>query len=64
MHELKARGLPSKFINIIKEGYENFCCRVLHEGQLSDPIKTSSGAQTGMPSVTNVVPAGFGQGTA
>jgi hypothetical protein len=41
--ELKVRGLPSKFINIIKEGYEDFCCRVLHEGQISDPIKTSSG---------------------
>jgi hypothetical protein len=45
--ELKARGLPSKFINIIKEGYEDFCCRVLHEGQLSDPIKTSSGVRQG-----------------
>ena len=40
--ELKVRGLPSKFINIIKEGYEDFSCRVLHEGQLSDSIKTSS----------------------
>ena len=41
--ELKVRGLPSKFMNTIKEGYEGFCCRVLHEGQLSDSIKTSSG---------------------
>ena len=45
--ELKARGLPSKFINIIKEGYEDFCCRVLHEGELSDSIKTSSGVRQG-----------------
>ena len=45
--ELKVRGLPSKFINIIKDGYEGFCCRVLHEGQLSDPIKTSSGVRQG-----------------
>jgi len=30
--ELKVRGLPSKFTNIIGEGYENFGCRVLHEG--------------------------------
>ena len=43
--ELKDRGLPSKFINIIKEGYEEFSCRVLHEGQLSDSIKTSSGVR-------------------
>jgi hypothetical protein len=41
--ELKVRGLPSKFISIIKEGYENFCCRVIHKGQVSDQIKTSSG---------------------
>ena len=39
--ELKVRGLPSKFITKIKEGYNDFCCRVQHEGQLSDPIKTS-----------------------
>jgi len=39
--ELKVRGLPSKFMNIIKEGCEDFSCRVLHEGQLSDSIKTS-----------------------
>jgi len=41
--EIKVRGLPSKFMNIIKEGYEDFSCRVLHEGQPSDLIKTSSG---------------------
>jgi hypothetical protein len=41
--ELMVRGLPSKFINIIREGYEDFCCRVLQEAQLSDPIKTPSG---------------------
>jgi len=45
--ELKVRGLPSKFINIIKEGYEGFSCRVMHEGQLSDSIKTTSGVRQG-----------------
>jgi hypothetical protein len=45
--ELKVRGLPSKFINIIKEGYEDFRCRVIHEGQISDQIKTSSGVRQG-----------------
>ena len=44
---LKVRGLPSKFINIIKEGYEDFNCRVLHENQVSDSIKTSSGVRQG-----------------
>ena len=47
MDELKVRGLPRKFINIIKEGYESFSCSVLHEGQLSDPIKTTSGVRQG-----------------
>jgi hypothetical protein len=45
--ELRVRGLPSKFVNIIRDGSEDFCCRVLHEGQLSDPIKTSSRVQQG-----------------
>jgi hypothetical protein len=42
--DLKFRGLPGKFINIIKEGYEDFSCRVLHEGQLSDSIKQHQGS--------------------
>jgi len=45
--ELKVRGLPSKFTNTIKEGYEDFSSRVLHEGQLSDLITTSSGVRQG-----------------
>jgi hypothetical protein len=45
--ELSVRGHPGKFINLIREGCEDFCCRVLHEGQLSDPIKTSSGFRQG-----------------
>lgn len=45
--ELRIRGLPGKYINIIREGYENFSCKVLHEGQLSEPIITSLGVQQG-----------------
>jgi hypothetical protein len=45
--KLRVRGLPSEFINIITEGYEDFCCRILYEGQLSDPVKTSSGVRQG-----------------
>jgi hypothetical protein len=40
-------GLPSKCINIIKEGCEDFCRRVSHEEQPSDPIKISSGVRQG-----------------
>jgi len=59
--ELKVRALPSKFINIIKEGYEDFRCRVIHEGQISDQIKTSSGSDR---DVFCHHPAGFGWGIA
>jgi len=45
--ELKFRGLPSKFMNIIKEGYEDFNCRVLYESQVCDSMKTSSGVRQG-----------------
>jgi len=45
--ELKVKGLPSKFINMIKEGYEDFNCRVLHENQVSDSIRMSSGVRQG-----------------
>jgi len=45
--KLKVRGLPSKFINIIKEGYKDFNCRALHENQVSDTIKMSSGVRQG-----------------
>jgi hypothetical protein len=30
--ELRVRGLPSKFMYIIKEGYKDYCCKILHEG--------------------------------
>jgi hypothetical protein len=45
--ELRVRGLPRKFINVIRKDYKDFCCGVLHEGQLSDSIKTSSGFRQG-----------------
>jgi hypothetical protein len=36
--ELKARGLPSEFLNLIKEGYN----RIHHNGYLSEPFLATS----------------------
>jgi hypothetical protein len=44
---LRERGLPNKFINLIKEGYNHFSCRVLHNGQLSELFTTISGVRQG-----------------
>ena len=44
---LKNRGVPDKIINIIKKLYDGFKCRVLHNGQLSDPFLTVSGVRQG-----------------
>jgi hypothetical protein len=44
---LRERGLPNKFINLIKEGYNHFRYRVLHNGQLSEPFTTISGVRQG-----------------
>jgi hypothetical protein len=41
------RGLPKKFINLIKEGYNGFQCRVLHNGQLKETFQTISGVCQG-----------------
>jgi hypothetical protein len=46
--ELKeARGLPSKFLNLINEGYNSFSCRIYHNGHLSEPFLTTSGIRQG-----------------
>jgi hypothetical protein len=42
---LRETGLPVKIINIIKEGYNMFNCRVLHDGQMSPPFDTVSGVR-------------------
>jgi hypothetical protein len=39
--ELKARGLPSKFLHLINESYNSFSCRIYHNGHLSEPFLPS-----------------------
>jgi hypothetical protein len=45
--ELKARGLSSKFLNLIKEGYNSCRCRIYHNGHLSELFLTTSGGRQG-----------------
>jgi hypothetical protein len=41
------RGFPQKFINLIKESYNSFQCRVLHNGQVTELFQTNSGLRQG-----------------
>jgi hypothetical protein len=44
---LTNKGLPHKFVNLIKEGYNGYKCRILHEGTLSEEFETSIGVRQG-----------------
>ena len=44
---LQNRGLPEKIISVIRKLYDGFQCRVLHDGQLSEPFPTTSGVRQG-----------------
>ena len=44
---LRNRGGPEKIVNLIKEGYNHNKCRILHDGQLSEPFETVSGVRQG-----------------
>jgi hypothetical protein len=44
---LEERGLRNKFIKLIQEGYNQFSCRVLHNGQLTTPFETKSVVRQG-----------------
>jgi len=36
--EVKRYGVPTQFVNLIKETYRGYACQVVHEGRVSDPI--------------------------
>lgn len=44
---LARKGVPDKLINLIKAQYEGFLCRVLHDGNLSEPIHPNVGVRQG-----------------
>lgn len=45
--ELKNMGVPNKIISLIRSSYEAFQCKVLHDGNLSEPFTTVSGVRQG-----------------
>uniref|UniRef100_A0A8D8XXM4 Craniofacial development protein 2 n=1 Tax=Cacopsylla melanoneura TaxID=428564 RepID=A0A8D8XXM4_9HEMI len=44
LHKFK---IPQKLINIIKATYDNYSCRVIHEGKVSDPFQVQTGVKQG-----------------
>ena len=43
--EVKCYGVPTQIINLIKETYQGYACRVVHEGQVSEPISVQTGVR-------------------
>jgi hypothetical protein len=44
---LSEYGIPPKILNLIKEMYEGFRCKVLHEGKLTENFIISTGVRQG-----------------
>ena len=40
-------GIPAKIVNIIQSLYQNFECRVIHNGVLTDTFKVNTGVKQG-----------------
>ena len=40
-------GIPQKFINIIRNSYNNMQCRVIHESKLTESIAVKTGVKQG-----------------
>ena len=44
---LEHYGIPTKILNIIQDLYRSATCRVIHNGELGDPITTVAGVKQG-----------------
>ena len=44
---LRHYGIPPKLVNIIKESYDGFRCRVVHDGGLTDSFEVKTGVRQG-----------------
>jgi hypothetical protein len=40
--EMKCYGVPTQIVNLITETYRGYACRVVHEGQVSEPISVQT----------------------
>jgi len=45
--EVKHYGLPIQTVSLIKETYRSYACRVVHEGQVSEPISVQTRVRKG-----------------
>jgi len=43
--DVKRHGVPTQVVNLIKETYRGYACRVVHEGRVSDPISVQTGVR-------------------
>src|ERR1700729_3004511 len=44
---LRQYGTPEKITNLIKKMYENMSCKIIHEGQLTEPFEIKTGVRQG-----------------
>ena len=55
---LERYGIPIKYINLIKEGYNGFSASVMVDGTLSDPFEVEGGVKQGdvpSPTLFNII---------
>jgi hypothetical protein len=45
--EVKRYGVPTQIISLIKETYRGYVCRIVHEGQVSEPVSVQTGVRQG-----------------
>jgi hypothetical protein len=45
--EVKRYGVPTQTVNLIKESYQGYVCRVVDEGCVSEPIPVRAGVRQG-----------------
>ena len=45
--EVKHYVVPTQIVNLIKETYRGYACRVVHEGRVSEPISVETEVRQG-----------------
>jgi len=45
--EVKRCGVPTQIVNLSKETYQGYACRIVHEGRVSEPISVQTGVWQG-----------------
>jgi hypothetical protein len=45
--EVKRYGVPTQIVDLIKEAYQGYMCRLVHEGCVSEPIPVGARVRQG-----------------